>query len=76
VASEMTPEWTIVQPSQANILRGCANCGEPIGGRHGPSCYEVAKARQHCRDHLTDGRWHDECSYCLRRRVHGGTGIG
>jgi hypothetical protein len=25
--------------------------------------------------HLTDGKWHDECSYCLRRRVHGGTGL-
>ncbi len=22
--------------------------------------------------HLTDGRWHDDCSHCLRRRAHGG----
>lgn len=30
---------------------------------------------EHLRDHLTDGCWHDDCEFCLRRRVHGGTGI-
>jgi hypothetical protein len=24
--------------------------------------------------HLTDGHWHDNCRWCRRRRVHGGTG--
>lgn len=31
--------------------------------------------REHLREHLTDGRWHDDCGLCLRRRRHGGTGI-
>lgn len=26
-------------------------------------------------DHMTDGRWHDDCPYCLSRREHGGTGL-
>lgn len=26
-------------------------------------------------NHMTDGRWHDDCKYCLHRRVHGGTGV-
>jgi len=26
--------------------------------------------------HMTDGRWHDECRYCLKRRREGGTGVG
>jgi hypothetical protein len=25
--------------------------------------------------HMTDGRWHDDCWYCLRRREKGGTGV-
>jgi hypothetical protein len=25
--------------------------------------------------HMTDGRWHDDCRYCRRRRVEGGTGV-
>ena len=25
--------------------------------------------------HMTDGRWHDDCRFCLRRRVKGGTGL-
>ena len=25
--------------------------------------------------HMTDGRWHDDCEFCRRRRVDGGTGI-
>jgi hypothetical protein len=25
--------------------------------------------------HMTDGRWHDNCKWCLRRRVHGGSGL-
>lgn len=29
----------------------------------------------HLQRHLTDGYWHDGCRYCLRRRVHGGTGL-
>lgn len=33
------------------------------------------KIADHLRDHLVDGRWHDECPYCERRRVHGGTGV-
>lgn len=34
----------------------------------------AAALREHLRIHLTDGSWHDNCGYCLRRRVHGGTG--
>lgn len=30
---------------------------------------------EHLRQHLSDGRWHDGCRWCLRRRVHGGTGL-
>jgi hypothetical protein len=30
---------------------------------------------EHLRDHLTDGRWHDSCRWCLRRRVHGAAGV-
>ena len=30
--------------------------------------------REHL-NHMTDGRWHDTCHWCLRRRVHSGTGI-
>ena len=26
-------------------------------------------------NHMTDGRWHDDCSYCLWRREKGGTGV-
>jgi hypothetical protein len=29
----------------------------------------------HLRDHLTDGRFHDGCRYCHRRRLDGGTGL-
>ncbi len=29
----------------------------------------------HLDDHLNDGLWHDNCHYCMVRRVHGGTGI-
>ena len=25
--------------------------------------------------HMTDGRWHDDCRFCLRRRENGGTGL-
>ncbi|HEV8653163.1 MAG TPA: hypothetical protein VG276_28155 [Actinomycetes bacterium] len=25
--------------------------------------------------HMTDGRWHDDCRYCRRRREEGGTGV-
>ena len=25
--------------------------------------------------HMTDGWWHDDCRWCLNRRVHGGNGI-
>jgi hypothetical protein len=25
--------------------------------------------------HMTDGRWHDDCQYCLRRREKGRTGL-
>jgi hypothetical protein len=31
--------------------------------------------REHLRNHLTDGRWHDSCKWCYRRRVEGGTGV-
>jgi hypothetical protein len=24
---------------------------------------------------MTDGRWHDNCPFCLRRREKGGTGL-
>lgn len=30
--------------------------------------------REH-RGHLTDGLWHDDCWWCLRRRRLGGTGM-
>jgi hypothetical protein len=30
--------------------------------------------REHL-DHMTDGHWHDNCPYCLRRREKGGTGL-
>jgi hypothetical protein len=30
--------------------------------------------REHL-NHMTDGRWHDNCPYCLERRAHGGTGL-
>jgi hypothetical protein len=33
----------------------------------------LARAEHLC--HMTDGRWHDDCRYCLQRRVTGGTGI-
>lgn len=39
---------------------------------------EIATAneiKEHLRDHLTDGRWHDACIYCQRRRADGGTGV-
>ncbi len=38
----------------------------------------AANARQvqtHLQQHLTDGRWHDDCKYCLERRSKGGTGV-
>jgi hypothetical protein len=30
--------------------------------------------REHL-NHMTDGRWHDNCRFCLRRREKGGTGL-
>ena len=30
--------------------------------------------REHLR-HMTDGLWHDDCKFCLRRRRRGGTGL-
>lgn len=33
------------------------------------------RLREHLRDHLTDGYWHDGCPYCRRRRIKGGTGV-
>lgn len=30
--------------------------------------------REHL-SHMTDGRWHDNCPFCLRRREKGGTGL-
>lgn len=30
---------------------------------------------EHLRNHLTDGWWHDDCKFCLRRRRYGGTGL-
>jgi len=35
---------------------------------------ETPPIGEHLR-HMTDGRWHDGCTYCLRRRVNGGTGV-
>lgn len=26
-------------------------------------------------DHMTDGRWHDDCHWCLQRRRQGGAGL-
>lgn len=26
-------------------------------------------------DHMTDGRWHDDCRWCRNRRVTGGFGV-
>lgn len=34
-----------------------------------------AEKVEHLRYHLTDGRWHDDCQWCRRRRVFGGTGV-
>lgn len=36
---------------------------------------EEGKRSEHLRQHLSDGFWHDDCPYCLRRRRHGGTGL-
>jgi hypothetical protein len=30
--------------------------------------------REHL-NHMTDGRWHDGCRFCLRRREKGGSGL-
>lgn len=54
----------------------CPGCNQPLDGRHDVLCYEYAKVRQHLRNHITDGHWHDECAYCLRRRREGGNGVG
>lgn len=35
----------------------------------------AAALQRHLSQHLTDGRWHDGCSYCLQRRSKGGTGV-
>lgn len=37
-----------------------------------PQCPAVH--REHL-NHMTDGRWHDACQFCLRRREKGGTGL-
>ena len=37
--------------------------------------YKVVRAVNEHRNHMTDGRWHDDCRWCLRRRVHGGDGL-
>ena len=34
----------------------------------------VAEDKKHLK-HMTNGRWHDDCLACLRRRVKGGTGL-
>jgi len=31
--------------------------------------------REHLESHITDGKWHDQCPYCLKRRRFGGTGV-
>lgn len=36
---------------------------------------DKANIEDHLRWHLTDGNWHDRCSYCLHRRRPGGTGV-
>jgi hypothetical protein len=38
-----------------------------------PTPRDIAKAEHLW--HMTDGHWHDDCRYCLQRRVTGGTGI-
>lgn len=35
----------------------------------------AALRREHLFNHLTDGRFHGDCEFCLHRRRHGGTGI-
>jgi hypothetical protein len=30
---------------------------------------------RHLQWHLTDGRWHDDCRWCLTRREFGGDGL-
>jgi len=35
---------------------------------------EMHRIRDHL-FHMTDGRWHDDCTWCLTRRVHGGNGV-
>lgn len=44
----------------------------------GPTQDEVTQAKSEVTEHLrhmTDGYWHDDCRWCLRRRRHGGTGL-
>lgn len=35
---------------------------------------EYAARTEHLREHLTDGRWHDDCFYCRHRRIRSGNG--
>jgi hypothetical protein len=63
-----------VHRDQANGFLRCANCGGLVGHPHDVLCYAYANARGHLR-HMTDGAWHDSCTFCRRRRVHGGTGL-
>lgn len=37
---------------------------------------EMHAIRDHLWSHMTDGRWHDDCRWCLARRSEGGTGVG
>lgn len=37
--------------------------------------FENNERIDHLRWHLSDGRWHDDCRFCIHRRKHGGLGV-
>lgn len=44
------------------------------GGHHDDRTCTADSFTPHLDHHLTDGRWHDDCRWCLRRRIWGGNG--
>ena len=75
------PNRVAGQPARADLPafgqqllseRGPAK-GEEVGTDPGPFTNQGVVA-EHLH-HLTDGRWHDDCTYCFARRVQGGNGV-
>ena len=74
-----------VPPIESRLVVTEQGPGEPwllnLGRYNDPTDVEISQeiGREPTRDphysHLTDGRWHDDCRFCLVRRVHGGTGL-